>query len=169
MRPSRVPALLRLVATAAAGWVVLAGLSGCARGAHVYAAAGSCADVIEYVGHTYLGVGHLRRGPELSGRSLSAVRPACDDVGGVGSEGKDEAVRVQALTGVDTGTAVFFQGNVYLRGGRELPGWTQRWFRAPHCDSAGTLELSGVWLGGTRPVKPRFDGDSGCRTGWTST
>jgi hypothetical protein len=159
MRPSGVPSLLRLVATAAAGWMLLTGLSGCARGAHVYDAAGSCADVIEYDGHTYVGVGHLRRDPEVSGASMSAVRPACDDVGGVGGGRKDEAIRVVTLTGVDPDAAVFFQGNVYLRRGRELPAWTQQWFQAPRCDSAGILELHGRWLGVTSPLKPRFDGD----------
>jgi hypothetical protein len=159
MRPSGVPPLLRLLATAAAGWVLLTGLSGCARGAHVYDAAGSCADVIEYDGHTYAGAGRLRRAPEVSGASMSAVRPACDDVGGVGGDQEDEAIRVVTLTGVDPDVAVFFQGNVYLRPGRELPAWTQRWFQAPRCDSAGILELRGKWLGVTSPLKPRFDGD----------
>ena len=159
MRPSGVPSLLRLVATAAAGWALLAGLSGCDRGAHVFDASASCADLIEYDGHAYLGVGQILRDPELSGRSLPAVRPACDDVGGTGTEEADEVIRVVALTGVDPGTAVFFQDNVYLRRGRELPTWSQRWFRVPRCDSTGILELSGDWLGVTSPLKPRFDGD----------
>jgi hypothetical protein len=91
------PSSLRLVATAA-GCVLLAGLSGCTRGAHVYDAAGSCADVIEYDGHTYAGVGGLRRDPALT---PADVRQSLGQAGSVSAsvrcaDGRFEALALRA-------------------------------------------------------------------------
>ena len=57
------------------------------------------------------------------------------------------------------GTAVLFDGSVYVRDGRDLPEATRGWFRAPRCGGAGTFEVTGDWLGVTGPRRPRFDGD----------
>ena len=57
------------------------------------------------------------------------------------------------------GTAVYFQGAIYVRDGRHLPKRTQRWFRASRCDMPGRFEVTGDWLGVRGPKKPRFDGD----------
>jgi hypothetical protein len=66
---------------------------------------------------------------------------------------------VEELADVAPATAVLFRGSVYVRDGRDLPGTTRGWFRAPGCGSTGTFELTGDWLGVTGSRRPRFDGD----------
>ncbi|MGD9959456.1 DUF6281 family protein [Nocardioides sp.] len=156
MRLSGTPRSARVGVFAVTGVLLLAGLSGCSG---VGSGAASCAAAIEYDGHTYLGTGNVRRDPEVTGRSMPAVLPGCDDSGGQSEPEGDEAIRVEELADVDSGVSVMFNGSVYVRNGQNLPHWTQRWFRAPRCDTDGTFRLSGGWLGVTGPHKPRFDGD----------
>lgn len=151
------PMLMRLVGTVVAGPMFLAGLSACSSGAGTGSA--SCAAVIVYDGHTYLGSGDIKRDPEVTGRSMPAVLPGCDDSGGQSEAEKDQSVRVEELADVPADTAVFFHGSIYIRDGRDLPKQTQSWFRAPHCGTTGTFDLTGDWLGVTGPKKVRFDGD----------
>jgi len=150
------PNFVRLAATVVAGSMLLAGLSGCSGGD---AGSASCAAAIVYDGHTYLGNGGLKRDPEVTGRSMPAVLPGCNDTGGQSEVEKDETVRVAELADVASSTAVFFHGSIYIREGRDLPKDTKRWFRAPRCGTAGTFEVAGDWLGVTGPKRPRFDGD----------
>lgn len=147
---------MRLGVTVVAGTMLLPGLSACSGG---NAGSASCAAVIVYDGHTYLGHGVVKRDPKVTGRSMPAVLPGCNDTGGQSEAEKDEPVRVDELADVAPSTAVFFHGSVYIREGRELPQETQRWFRAPSCDTAGTFEVTGDWLGVSGPKKARFDGD----------
>jgi hypothetical protein len=156
MRASGTPMFTRLAVTVVAGPMLLAGLSACSSG---HDGSASCAAVIVYDGHTYLGNGGVKRDPEVTGRSMPAVLPSCDDTGGQSEADKDESVRVVELADVAASTAVFFQGAIYVRDGRDLPKQTQRWFRAPQCGTDGTFELTGDWLGVTGPKQARFDGD----------
>ena len=147
---------MRHAVTVVAGPMLLAGLSACSE---TDAGSASCAAVLVYDGHTYLGNGGVKRDPELTGRSMPAVLPGCDDTGGQSEAEKDEPVRVDELADVASSTAVFFRGSVYVREGRDLPKRTQRWFRTSRCDTVGTFEVTGDWLGVTGPKKPRSDGD----------
>jgi hypothetical protein len=157
MRTSGGPTCLRAAVAVVAAAMLLVGLPGCSGGE---SGAASCAAVLVYDGHTYSGRGGVAREPEVTGRSMPAVLPACDDTGGQSdAESRDEAIRVHELAAVDPTTAVFFNGAVYVRDGRELPERTRRWFSAPGCSTAGTFEVAGDWIGVTGPRKPRFDGD----------
>jgi hypothetical protein len=149
------PISMRRAVTVVAGPVLLAGLSACSGGDPGSA---SCAAVLVYEGHTYLGNGGVKRDPEVIGRSMPAVVPGCNDTDQSEAQ-QDEPVRVDELADVAPSTAVFFQGSIYVREGRDLPEQTQRWLRAPRCDTAGTFNVTGDWLGVTGPKKPRFDGD----------
>jgi hypothetical protein len=147
---------MRLAVAPVAGAIVLAGLSGCSSRD---AGSASCAAVLVYDGHTYAGTGEIKRDPEITGRSMPAVLPGCDDTGGQAETEQDEPVRVNELVDVAPSTAVLFQGSIYVRDGRDLPERTQRWFRAPRCATDRTFELAGDWLGVTGPTTLRFDGD----------
>jgi hypothetical protein len=149
------PIFMRGAVTVVAGPALLAGLSACSAGD---AGSASCAAVLVYEGHDYLGNGGVKRDPEVTGRSMPAVLPGCNDTGQSEAE-KDLPVRVDELADVAPSTAVFFQGSIYFREGRNLPKQTQRWFRAPRCGTAGAFDVTGDWLGVTGPKKPRFDGD----------
>lgn len=166
LRPTRVsapflPSLLRRRPAAAVGvgLAALVALAGCAtvRG-HDGAGAADCAAVIRYDGHRYWGLGGLKRTPEVTGRSVSAVLPGCDDTGGK-EPPPAEPVEAQQLAAVDPTTALLFNGAVYVRDGRELPRSTRMWFRAPRCTTTGDFEVTADWLGVTGPREPRFDGD----------
>jgi hypothetical protein len=150
------PIFMRLAVTVVAGTMLFAGLSGCSGGD---AGSASCASVIVYDGHTYFGRGDIKRDPEVTGRSMPAVLPVCDDSGGQSETEADAHVRVEELADVAPGTAVFWDGSIFIRDGRVLPKKTQRWFHAPRCGTAGTFAVTGDWLGGTSPHKARFDGD----------
>ena len=150
------PIFMRLGVTVVAGSMLLAGLSGCSGGD---AGSASCAAAINHDGHTYWGTASVMRYPEVTGRSMPAVLPGCDDSGGQSEAEKDVSVRVNELADVASSTAVLFHGSIFIRDGRDLRQETQRWFRAPRCGTAGTFEVTGDWLGVTGPRKPRFDGD----------
>ena len=150
------PIFMRLGVTVVAGSMLLAGLSGCSGGD---AGSASCAAAIIHDGHTYLGTARVMRDPEVTGRSMPAVLPGCDDSGGQSEAEPDVSVRVDELADVASSTAVLWHGSIFIRDGRDLPKETQRWFRAPRCGTAGTFEVTGDWLGVTGPKKPRFDGD----------
>lgn len=157
VRTSTMPAVfLHQAVTVVAGPILLAGLSACGGGG---AGPTSCAAVLVYDGHTYFGTGGVKRDPDITGRSMSAVLSGCDDSGGQTEAESDEPVQVNELADVPPSTAVHFQGSIYVRDGRELPEQTRRWFRAPRCLNAGTFEVTGDWLGVTGPKKPQFDGD----------
>ncbi len=114
-------ALLVVVATA-----LLGGCSGTSGGG----GEASCAAVVVVDGARYLGYGDLQRDPATTGREVDAVLPACNDTGsnGVMADEPDEAIRVEELTDVPVGTAVLWNGDLYLREGRDLPPVAQRWF-----------------------------------------
>lgn len=118
-----------------------------------------CAAVLLHDGHSYLGRGDLERGPSVTGRSLPAVLPGCDDTREGPVAEKQQRVRVEELVDVAAETAVLFDGVLYVREGRALPGHTRRWFQVPRCSAAGTFELTGDWLGVTGPRPIRSDGD----------
>lgn len=117
----------------------------------------SCAAVLRVDGKDYLGIGGLRRDPEVTGEEVEAVMPGCNDTGGEAPT--DETVSAQVLSEVDTDTALFYEGAVYVREGTDAPEELTRWRTAPTCDTVGTFELSGTWLGVQGPHKPEQDGD----------
>ena len=120
-------------------------------------ASASCAAVLRVDGADYLGIGGLRRDPEVTGEEVEAVMPGCNDTGG--ETPPDETVSAQVLSDVDTDTALFYEGAVYVREGREAPEQLTQWRTAPACDTEGTFELSGTWLGVQGPHTPQYDGD----------
>jgi hypothetical protein len=141
--------------------LLLAGtaLASCSVGGDDGAGSASCAALLVRDGHTYRGVGGVKRDPATTGRLVDAVIPACDDSGGRRPVEPDAGVRVHELAAVPVGTALLWNGGVYVRDGRTLPPAAQRWFRAPRCTSPGAFSLTADWLGVTGPKQPRFDGD----------
>lgn len=156
MRTSGIPIYARRAATLVAGPMLLAGLTACGGGGTGVA---DCAAVVVYKGHTYYGNGGVKRDPETTGRSMPAVMPGCDDTGDQSKAERDEPVRVFELADVAPSTAVYLDGAIYIREGRDLPKPTRRWFLTPRCRTTGRFEMTGDWLGVTGPKKVRFDGD----------
>lgn len=134
-------------------------LTSCAAGEGGGTGSASCAAVVVYQGHTYLGGGELKRDPATTGRHVEGVLPACDDSGGQDRVEPEQPVRVDELSDVPLGTAFLWNGSVFVREGRVLPASTQIWFRQQRCTSPGEFDLVADWLGVTGPRKPRFDGD----------
>ena len=134
-------------------------LASCSDGGDGDPGSAACPAVVMRHGHTYWGVGQVKRDPATTGRLVDAVVPACDDSGGQRPVEPDEPVQVHELADVPVGTAVLRDGRVYLREGRELPSVAQPWFRAPRCTSEDEFGLTADWLGVTGPNTPRFDGD----------
>jgi hypothetical protein len=151
--------LLGRIAAAASGLSMLAALVGCAAESGNGGGSASCTAVIEYDGHMYLGVGDLKRDPDVTGQRLSAILPGCDDSGGQAHADSDKGIEVVELADVAVSTAVLFNGAIYVREGQELPESTRARFRSPRCATAGDFELTADWRGVTGPYKPRFDGD----------
>ncbi|QZY27898.1 hypothetical protein K6T13_10325 [Nocardioides coralli] len=115
--------------------------------------------MIEYDGHTYWGQAQLMRRPEVSGRTVTVVRPGCEDSGGQGEVEQDTEVEARELADVGPETAVLVGDSLFVREGRDLPEQLDDWFRSPPCTSPGRFELTAQWLGITSPNEPRFDGD----------
>ncbi|KRE94060.1 hypothetical protein ASG76_11720 [Nocardioides sp. Soil774] len=106
---------------------------------------------------TYIGIGGLLRDPEVTGEEVEAVMPGCNDTGG--EMPPEETVTAQVLTEIGSDTALLFNGDVYVREGREAPEQLRYWRTAPKCSTEGTFELAGTWLGVQGPHKPQYDGD----------
>lgn len=119
--------------------------------------AASCGAVLRIDGATYIGVGGLRRYPAVTGEEVEAIQPGCNDMGGEAPP--DETVSAQVLREIGTDTALLFNGDVYVREGREATEQLTYWRTAPPCVTAGTFELSGTWLGVQGPHRPEHDGD----------
>lgn len=119
--------------------------------------AASCGAVLRIDGATYIGIGGLRRDPPVTGEEVEAVMPGCDDMGGEAPP--DETVSAQVLSEIHADTALLFNGDVYVREGREAPEQLTYWRTAPTCSTPGTFELAGTWLGVQGPNTPEHDGD----------
>ena len=121
----------------------------------------SCAAVIEYAGHTYWGSGELTRMPATTGRTETAVLPACNDTGanGVMADEPDEQVTIEELADIPLREGFLFHGSFYVRGRGGLPAEAAGWFEPVRCDQDSPMTLSGRWIGVTSPHRPRFDGD----------
>lgn len=130
---------LRLAVGLAAAPLLLAGLAACGGGE---TGSASCAALVVHDGHTYYARDRLARDPRRTGRSLRAVVPGCDDTGDPAQAEPDRLVRVHELAGVAPGIAVYFDGAVYVRDGRRLPGRSRRWFRETRCHTAATFEAT---------------------------
>lgn len=81
----------------------------------------SCAALIEYHGHRYWGQGHLERDARLTGRLVTGTVPGCDDTGGQQPAERAEPVKVAELVDVPLETAFRWNGDIFVREGRELP------------------------------------------------
>jgi hypothetical protein len=134
-------------------------LAACSSGGSRGGGSAVCPAKVLYGGHTYWGVGELKRDPATTGRRVKAVLPSCDDSGGQEPADPDTRVDVDVLADVPAETAVLWNGSVYLRDGRELPAPARLWFRAPRCTTDGQFDLIGDWLGVIGPKPPRSDGD----------
>ena len=116
----------------------------------------SCAAVLDYQGHRYLGHGDLLRDPPTTGRLETGSVPGCDDGGGAESA---RTVRVAELAGIPTRHAVLVEDVLYIRTGRALPIRARKWFVAPVCQTRGRFRLRGDWISVQGPREVRFDGD----------
>ena len=105
-------------------------LAGCAVAGGTTGSSGSCAALLRYAGHTYLGDGSLGRPPATTGRIEAATVPGCDDGGGVVPARR---VQVRELATVAMDRAVLFDGVVYVREGAQLP------VGAPSASSSGRV------------------------------
>ena len=132
------------------GGFVAFSLGGC--GTHTPSAGSgdeaSCALVVRYNGHTYLGLG-VRVAPR-EGRPLgTGVLPGCDDGGG---QEPDDAIELAEIQGVSPQIALAWRGDegtvFVLEGVDELPPELRRLMRAPKCDPRDEpIQLAGTWLG----------------------
>lgn len=116
----------------------------------------ACAAVVRYDGHDYWGHGDLARTPELTGRTGTGIRPACDDGNGAAPR---EEVEVEELAALPLKRGFLVGGQAYVREGKPFPESIRAWFEPPRCEGEGAMELSGRWVGVTSPHEPRFDGD----------
>lgn len=120
-----------------------------------------CAARLVVDGQAYDGIGGLRRDPAVTGAEVEAVMPGCDDTGG--EPPPEEAVTAQVLAEVPPGTALLFDGAVYVREGQgqdpQLQERLRHWRTSPRCSTPGTFELTGPWLGVDGPHEPEVDGD----------
>jgi len=136
-----------------AGIVVLAG---CAAQDGSPGASASCAAVLEYDGHRYVGHGELVRDPETTGRVEDGRLPGCDDGNGASP---DRTAKVEELADVPQSRAVLVDGQLYVRTDRPFPEEARQWFRRQRCDRTGAFQVHGQWLAVHTTRKVRFDGD----------
>jgi hypothetical protein len=97
------------------------------------------------------------RSPMLTGRTATAVLPACDD--GAGEGHGPENVQVDQIEDVPLDTAFWWQGTIMLRRGARLPVSLEALYGPPVCRFPGQVEVTGKWLGVTTSKEVRFDGD----------
>lgn len=117
----------------------------------------SCVALVVVNGVGYQGYRNPERQPALSGRSLPAIEPGCNDTNQ--ADNPDNEVEVQEIEGIATSTAVWFAGSLFVRRGAELPEFTDEWFRPLACSADGPTDLVGTWNGVTSKKEVRFDGD----------
>lgn len=117
----------------------------------------ACIFSIQVGGVAYDGSGTPERQPPLTGRTVPATVPGCNDTGGTGAP--DEEIEVAEIEGVSSEVAVFWQDAVLVRRGAELPAGSEAWFEPLTCASDGPTDLVGRWLGVTTRQEVRFDGD----------
>lgn len=114
--------------------------------------AASCAFVVEYAGHRYLGNAAPVR--PIEGRPLGAgTQPGCQDTPD-GPEPEDSEVAVAEIEGVSPELAITLRGrddSILIRDDvdyERLPAELERLLRVPGCDSGEQpVQISGRWLG----------------------
>ena len=136
-------------------WVVvlalLAGaLSGCGGGE----SDASCIAVLEVGGESYYGRDRPEVDIPVTGETVDAVIPGCDDAG---QDEPDEEIRVELIRDVPAATAVAFQGDLYVRGGVQLPASAGDWYPSVSCREPGGFTLRGRLSGVTEPYQPYAD------------
>ena len=117
----------------------------------------SCVGLVVVDGVGFEGYRTPERPPTLSGRSLPAIEPACNDTNQ--ADGREREIEVEEIEGISTGSAVWFEGSLFVRRGADLPESTDKWFRRLACSGDGPTDLVGNWIGVTSKKKVRFDGD----------
>lgn len=105
-------------------------------------------DGMDYVG--YIG---LVRDPEVTGEQVAVALQWCDDTGR-GTTPPDTPASATLLAGIRPERALLVGSTLYVRRGRELPRWTDRWFTKPRCRRPGTFEVVGEWTGAAGDVLP---------------
>jgi hypothetical protein len=118
--------------------------------------AASCADLVRYDAHRYVGHGELQRMPATTGRAGTATRLSCDDGNGASPE---EEIEVVALRDVPLDRGFLSHDQLYVRDDLDLPEAARPWFQQTTCDESGPFELTGQWLGVESSREVRFDGD----------
>lgn len=135
-------------------------LAGCSSGGGggvvTEGGAASCADVLRFDGHTFLGHGQPPRDPSPAGSIGSGTRLGCDDGAGAVPDTKVEVVGVR---GVAAARAVLADDRLYVRKDLPLPAPLRRLMTAPACTTAGTFRVRGDWLDVQSTRRVRFDGD----------
>jgi hypothetical protein len=119
---------------------------------------GYCALEMTYQGRPYdpAPMGPPDRAPVLTGRTVLAQLPGCDDGSGALVP---EDVEVREIAGVGPDTAVWWDDAILLARGKRLPESLAPLFRPATCRFSGSVEVSGRWLGVLSSKPARFDGD----------
>jgi hypothetical protein len=112
----------------------------------------SCAFVVEYSGHRYLGNAAPVR--PVEGKPLGVgIQPGCQDAPG-GPESEDREVGVAEIEGVSPALAILIRGrdeSILIRDDADyqrLPPEVARLLSAPSCHSGEQpVEITGRWLG----------------------
>ena len=116
----------------------------------------ACVAVLEVDGSSYYPRDRFEGEVPTTGEEVDAVIPGCNDVG----TEPDEDVRVEVIRDVVPGTAVLHDGELYVRGGVQLPPSAGDWYPSVSCSAPGELALRGD-LGGTSvPYQPYSEPES---------
>lgn len=107
---------------------------------------GMCEARLQQDGTDYVGFGGLVREPEVTGEEVGVALQWCDDTGR-GTTPPDTPATARVLADLPPDLALLIDHTLYVRSGRELPRWTDRWFTEPTCRRPGTFELAGEWTG----------------------
>lgn len=107
---------------------------------------GMCEARLQQDGTDYIGFGGLVRDPDVTGEEVGVALQWCDDTGR-GTPPPDTPATAMVLADLPPDLALLVDRTLYVREGRELPRWTDRWFTEPTCRRPGTFGLAGEWTG----------------------
>ncbi|MBS2938829.1 hypothetical protein KDN32_13890 [Nocardioides sp. J2M5] len=114
---------------------------------------GLCEARMQHDGMDYVGFLGLVRDPDVTGEEVDVALQWCDDTGR-GTTPPDTPASAAVLTDLPADLALVVDSTLYVRVGRELPRWTDRWFTEPTCRRPGTFDLVGDWTGVDGGVLP---------------
>lgn len=102
---------------------------------------GLCEARLHHNDGSYLGLSGLVRDPQVTGRTVAVTLHGCADRGR--EPGEDVVVKAAVLKGIRPTTALLQGTILYVRDGRQLPPWTERWFTEPVCHHASPFDVVG--------------------------